>query len=186
MRNGGWTVIQRRQDGTTNFFQTWEDYKKGFGGLYGEHWLGNDNIYLLTNQNYYKLRVDLMDWDKTKKIAYYQSFLVDHEREGYMLHIGGYSGDAGDGLGKHDESMFSTKDVDNDKVSKEFGGSCAKRFYGAGWYYKCYSSNLNGKFYKGGTIPEKRYDGITWKPWTGPNNSLKKVEMKIKPASAKD
>ncbi|XP_060562906.1 uncharacterized protein LOC132722417 [Ruditapes philippinarum] len=186
MRKGGWTVIQRRQDGTTNFFQEWDDYKKGFGGLYGEHWLGNDNIHYLTNQDFYKLRVDMMDWEKTKKFAEFDYFLVDSEDEGYKLHIDGYNGDAGDGLTKHDGSKFSTKDVDNDKVVKEFGGSCAKRFTGAGWYYKCYASNLNGKFYKGGKIPEKRFDGVTWKPWTGPNYSLKKVEMKLRPASAKN
>ncbi|XP_052769621.1 protein PFC0760c-like [Mya arenaria] len=186
MRRGGWTVIQRRQDGTTNFFQTWEEYKNGFGGLYGEHWLGNDNIHYLTNQDYYQLRVDLMDWDKNKKYAEFDFFLVDNEDYGYTVHVEGYTGDAGDGLTKHDGSKFSTKDVDNDKVVKEFGGSCAKRFHGAGWYYKCYASNLNGKFYKGGKIPEKRFDGVTWKPWTGPNYSLKKVEMKIRPLSAKD
>lgn len=153
-------------------------------GLYGEHWLGNDNIHLLTNQDYYKLRVDLMDWEKKKKYAEFDYFLVESEDQAYKLHIDGYTGDAGDGLTKHTGSMFSTKDVDNDKVVKEFGGSCAIRFYGAGWYFKCYASNLNGKFYKGGKIPEKRYDGITWKPWTGPNYSLKKVEMKIRPTSA--
>lgn len=155
-------------------------------GLYGEHWLGNDNIHYLTNQNVYSLRVDLMDWDKTKKIAAYDYFLVENEDQGYRLHIDGYSGDAGDGLTKHDGNKFSTKDVDNDHVVKEFGGSCANRFHGAGWYYKCYASNLNGKFYKNGKIPEKKYDGITWKPWTGPNHSLKKVEMKIRPASVED
>lgn len=32
MKNGGWTLIQKRQDGTTNFFRAWEDYKEGFGG----------------------------------------------------------------------------------------------------------------------------------------------------------
>ena len=31
MKNGGWTTIQRRQDGRTDFFRDWADYKKGFG-----------------------------------------------------------------------------------------------------------------------------------------------------------
>ncbi|KAL4237621.1 Fibrinogen C domain containing 1 [Mactra antiquata] len=185
MRKGGWTVIQRRQDGSTNFFQDWNSYKKGFGGLYGEHWLGNDNIHLLTNQDYYKLQVSLMNWDKEKKYAEFDYFIVENEEEGYRINIDGYSGDAGDGFTKHNGNRFSTKDVDNDKLVKEMGGSCAKRFNGAGWYYKCYASNLNGKYYKGGKIPEKQYDGVTWKPWTGPNYSLKKVEMKIIPVSVK-
>lgn len=32
MKNGGWTLIQKRQDGTTNFYRDWDDYKEGFGG----------------------------------------------------------------------------------------------------------------------------------------------------------
>ncbi|KAK3597392.1 hypothetical protein CHS0354_040117 [Potamilus streckersoni] len=186
MKRGGWTMIQKRQDGSTNFFRKWEDYKKGFGGLYGEHWIGNENIHRLTNQDYYSLRVDLRDWDKEWRYAIYEFFLVDSEDMGYRLNIDGYSGDAGDGLGKHDGSKFSTTDVDNDKVVKEFGGSCANRFHGAGWYYKCYSSNMNGKYYTSGTIPEKLYDGVTWKPWKGPNYSLRVTEMKIRPSSVKD
>jgi len=78
----------------------------------------------------------------------------------------------------------STVSFKNFQVVKEFGGSCAKRFSGAWWYYKCYMSNLNGKYYRNGEIPEKMYDGITWKPWTGANYSLRRAEMKIRPASA--
>ena len=89
-------------------------------------------------------------------------------------------------MSKHNGSKFSTHDVDNDKVVKEFGGSCANRFHGAGWYYKCYSSNLNGRHYLSQRIPEKLFDGITWKPWLGPNYSLRSVKMKIRPASVKD
>ncbi|KAI8515721.1 hypothetical protein Bbelb_065340 [Branchiostoma belcheri] len=54
---GGWTVIQRRIDGTVPFNRTWEEYKRGFGNKNGEHWLGNDNIHLLTNQKDYRLQL---------------------------------------------------------------------------------------------------------------------------------
>lgn len=55
---GGWLVLQRRQDGSTNFKRDWAAYKDGFGNVAGEHWLGNDNMFLLSNQvlgynNYY-------------------------------------------------------------------------------------------------------------------------------------
>lgn len=33
-------VIQRRRDGTVNFFMKWDHYKSGFGNAAGEYWLG--------------------------------------------------------------------------------------------------------------------------------------------------
>lgn len=98
----------------------------------------------------------MMDWDKNKRFAEYTKFIVDHEDEGYKLHVGGYKGDAGDGMIKHNNQKFSTRDVDNDQVVKEFGGSCAKRFHAAWWYYKCYQSNLNGKYYRNGKVDDKK------------------------------
>ena len=46
----GWTVIQRRIDGSVEFYRGWDDYKRGFGHAEGEFWLGNDRIYELTNK----------------------------------------------------------------------------------------------------------------------------------------
>ena len=58
---GGWTVFQKRLDGSVNFFRGWNEYKIGFGHLKGEYWLGLGKIHRLTQAQRYKLRVDLED-----------------------------------------------------------------------------------------------------------------------------
>ncbi|XP_028391513.1 ficolin-2-like [Dendronephthya gigantea] len=169
---GGWTVFQRRQDGSQDFYLGWSDYKEGFGNLSGEFWLGLDKIHRLSNSGQNVLRVDLMDLKGTERYAKYGKFSVADESEKYRLNIGSYSGDAGDSLAYHSQMKFSTKDNDNDVST----GNCATQFQGAWWYKSCLTSNLNGPYLAAG---QKSATGIKWDKWHF--YSMKKTEMKIRP-----
>eukprot|EP00058_Branchiostoma_floridae_P001310 XP_002586798.1 hypothetical protein BRAFLDRAFT_243239 [Branchiostoma floridae] len=184
---GGWTVIQRRQDGSVPFNRTWEEYRRGFGNLSlsREYWLGNENIHILTSQKDYTLRVDMIDWEGETAYAEYSSFRVSNESDGYRLHISGYSGTAGDSMTgrfvSQNGQMFSTMDRDNDANS----GSCSQRFGQAGWWYGlCSRSFLNGHYLGSCHRPENscpKYQGVLWYRWRGDRYSLKSVSMKIRP-----
>ena len=89
---GGWTVFQRRQDASVDFFLGWQDYKNGFGDLNGNFWLGLDKIHRLIKSQQNVLRVDLMDWQNNTRYAKYGSFSVASESDSYKMNVGTYSG----------------------------------------------------------------------------------------------
>ena len=64
---GGWTVFQRRKDGSVDFYRYRTDYRQGFGILSGEFWLGLDKIHRLTPQ----LRIDMQDFEGNSSYAQY-------------------------------------------------------------------------------------------------------------------
>lgn len=47
-KGGGWTYVLNRFDGSQTFGLDWDNYKRGFGLLDGEFWLGLDYIHYLT------------------------------------------------------------------------------------------------------------------------------------------
>ena len=97
---GGWTVFQRRLNGSVDFYRDWSSYKNGFGDLHGEFWLGNDNLHRLTAAGNVSLRVDLEDFEGNITYAEYATFKVADQTDKYRIVIGGYSGTAGDGMDK--------------------------------------------------------------------------------------
>ena len=164
---GGWTVFQRRKDGSVDFFLDWTDYEEGFGDLNGEFWLGLSKIHRLTQDGTdYTLRVDLEDFENEKRYAKYSTFNIGDNTTDYTITVGGYSGDAVDSLAYHNGMKFSTKDRDNDLCVC----MCAHVNTGAWWYRACSYTNLNGLY-------------AVWQYglyWTGTNKSLKFTEMKCK------
>ena len=168
---GGWTVIQRRRDGSVNFYRNWKDYVMGFGNLNGEHWLGLEKIHRLTKVASV-LRVDMTGYTKGHRYARYNIFKVGSSTTSYTLTTGTYSGNAGNSLQYHNGMKFSTKDKDNDRN----GGSCGVSYRGGWWYNSCAHSNLNG-IYAGSRRSSTQYCA-----WYHFDNwySLKSADMKVR------
>ncbi|KAJ0069025.1 hypothetical protein NL108_015898, partial [Boleophthalmus pectinirostris] len=112
---GGWTLFQRRSNGSVDFQRSWREYKMGFGEVLGEHWLGNEVVHQLTSQGQYSLRVELQDWEGNSGYSQYDRFTLASERQQYRLYLRGYSGTAGrqSSLATHGMG-FSTRDQDHD------------------------------------------------------------------------
>ena len=166
---GGWTVFQRRMDGSVNFYRTYLEYEKGFGNLAGEFWLGNSMLHKLTNEGQ-ELRIELSDFVNNKRYAKFSSFSIGDSASKYKLTVGGYSGNAGDSLSYHSGMKFSAKDQDNDL----HGSNCAVIYTGGWWYRSCHQSNLNGQYLRN----SKSDKGIRWYRWK--LDSLKFTEMKLR------
>ncbi|XP_005095103.1 fibrinogen C domain-containing protein 1-A [Aplysia californica] len=166
---GGWIVIQRRASANVDFFRGWEDYKKGFGDLHDNFWLGLEKIHQLTSQGRHELRFDLRFQGKNY-YASYDNFSLSGETDNYRIQISGFSGNVRDNMAKHNGQQFSTKDRDNDVWDK----NCASVFHGAWWYKNCHSVNLNGLW-----ASTENAKGLGWQSVTG--GSVSFSEMKIRP-----
>ncbi|XP_078661742.1 uncharacterized protein LOC144905822 [Branchiostoma floridae x Branchiostoma belcheri] len=180
MSGGGWTVIQRRQDGSVPFNRTWEEYKHGFGNKNGEYWLGNENIYLLTQQKNYDLRIDIKDWEGNRLSRTYRSFIMRGEADNYRLWFL-YSGTGNAGNWPiHRGQNFSTVDRDNDYWS---GGHCSHEEGGKGgwWFRECGFPNFNSCYRGSCESSCSGRDGLSWQSNEGKWHLLKSVTMKIKP-----
>uniref|UniRef100_A0A8D3AP25 Tenascin C n=1 Tax=Scophthalmus maximus TaxID=52904 RepID=A0A8D3AP25_SCOMX len=178
---GGWIVFLRRQSGRLEFFRNWKNYTAGFGDMNDEFWLAFcsrrrprlSNLHKITAGGQYELRVDLRDKDETA-YAQYDKFSVSEPRTRYKVHVGGYSGNAGDSMTYHHGRPFSTYDHDNDIAVT----NCALSYKGAFWYKNCHRVNLMGRY--GDNSHSK---GVNWFHWKGHEHSIEFAEMKIRPSN---
>ena len=134
--DGHWEVIQRRMDGSDDFYRNWASYVDGFGDPNGEYWLGLKSIHCLTARAESTLKVSLADFDAV--IANYSFFSVGNVATKYRLNVGGYTGTASDAMKRQNGQAFSTFDQNND-IRNE---NCAATYKGAWWYEQCYGGNL--------------------------------------------
>jgi len=198
MGSRGWTIIQRRSDGSVDFNRDWDDYKNGFGDIsaQGNYWLGLENIHKLTSQGSgYKLQIQMRKANGGFVYANYGVFSVEGEGTGYRLDIGNFddTSSAGDSLSINNGQSFSTKDRDND-------GNCAQKYAGGWWFVSdpeggsCEQqplANLNGPYIihtNGWPRCERQHmwECILWSSTPGYEGfSLMQTQMKVQPISDK-
>ncbi|XP_061195735.1 ficolin-1-like [Saccostrea echinata] len=144
IQGGGWTTIQfrSRDNPPVDFKATWDEYKKGFGDVQGNYWLGNDLIHQLTTVYNSSLYITMKKTDGHVYHAQYSSFSISNETDGYRLSLGKFSGNV-----LHDEFR------DHTVVDKEFytfdhdnAAKCSAQCGSGWWYQSCTTTNLNAPF----------------------------------------
>ncbi|XP_062600622.1 ficolin-2-like [Saccostrea cucullata] len=176
--DGGWTVFQRRLDGSEDFYRTWTESKDGFGNLTDEFWFGNEKLFLLLSQGTYELRMDMSDFNNQTRYIKYSSVSVVDEASKYLMSLSGFSGDVADCFTATTNPIhiikFSTKDQDNDP----YGDNCATLYKSGWWHNKCHCSNPNGLYLAGDT--GLFAEGITYNPWLTHYYSLKTIKLMVR------
>nr|XP_056699992.1 angiopoietin-related protein 4 [Euleptes europaea] len=177
--SGGWTVIQRRRDGSVDFDQLWEAYRNGFGNMSGDFWLGLDKIHRIVREGMFRLVIEMQDWEGNSQLVQFL-FRLGGEDTAYMLSLlGPVLGELENAMGDFPQLPFSTRDQDHDLKGD---ANCAKHLSGGWWFSTCGHVNLNGKYFR--SIPRQRHErkqGIFWKTWKGRYYPLKSTTMKIQP-----
>ncbi|KAH8405213.1 hypothetical protein KR222_010342 [Zaprionus bogoriensis] len=127
-----WIVIQRRVSRRVDFNRSWEDFKKGFGDVNGDYFIGLEAIHRLTSTQPYELYVYLEAFNGVLGFAQYTYLKVADERQGYrLINLGKFSGTVVDALSASVDKMFSTYDRDYDSVYNKH----LAREAGSAWWY---------------------------------------------------
>ncbi|XP_030563991.1 ficolin-2-like [Drosophila novamexicana] len=165
----GWIVIQRRYDGSEDFYRNWADYRNGFGNLEKEFFLGLENIYHLTNYQRYEFYAFIEAFNGVINWARYDNFYIGSEVEKYKLKGLGSMNGSTNNFNTHLYYEFSTYDRENHYDNRSYLN------HGGFWYHgKTDGVNPNGRYYKNYV---QRTDGLHWHDY----NSNKVIKLLLRP-----
>ncbi|KXJ78529.1 hypothetical protein RP20_CCG004317 [Aedes albopictus] len=175
---GGWTVFQKRQDGSVDFNRSWVEYREGFGEVSGEYWLGLETLHQLTTRKQHELLIILENFNGSTSYERYAGVVIDNEALRYRIYLNSTgSGSADDSLYLHRGEVFVTPDLTSGPFL-----DCARQLASGFWHFDCSAdssrNNLNGVY--GETA---RKNGIWWYnsfPGYLQYNPLKGTQMMIR------
>ncbi|UJR09571.1 hypothetical protein I4U23_013806 [Adineta vaga] len=189
-----WLIIQDRQTNHISFNRTWIEYQRGFGNIQDkiDFWIGNENLYWLTNNFQCRLKIELTDWHNETRKGVYEFFHISNQNDDYRLQIDGYTGSMEvfnkfDSFSRwHNNAPFSTYDhYTTNSVN------CPHLHGGGGWWYHsggdCAHVQLNGFLptHTDGLVPFNT--GILWIGWKADRHySYQHVQMAIQPKLRRD
>ena len=129
-----------RNDASLDFAnKRFVDYAFGFGNKNDNFWEGLETMHMLTSDGRrYQLKVDLTAANGSHYYALYDDFRIGPARN-CTLHVGNYTGTAGDSLIGHNGHGFTTTDHD---VDSNPGTNCATYLTWSWWFFDCYDSCL--------------------------------------------
>ncbi|XP_055531882.1 ficolin-3-like [Wyeomyia smithii] len=176
--DGHWLLFQNRQDGSTSFNRSWNDYKFGFGSLQREFWLGLEKLHHITNNRTCELLIVMANYSEFSVYRHYTTFGVADQTNNYKLKLLGFmEGTAGESFYDYRGENFSTYDRYNDR--SEY--NCAALMGSGHWHYDCGTgdrrNNLN-TIYTDRVLDDG--SGIWWGAWGGLRNPLKWIKIYVK------
>ncbi|XP_062135342.1 fibrinogen-like protein 1 isoform X3 [Drosophila sulfurigaster albostrigata] len=165
----GWIVIQQRVGGNESFNRDWATYRKGFGAMDSDFFLGLEKIHRITTLQRHELYIHLVALNGSTYNARYDDFKISDEDNGYGLSLGKFDGTIiEDAMRYHEIVKFTTFDRDNDK----YDGNCAVDYESGWWYKNCYNCNLNALY----------GPNLNW--WGNDYITIKEAKMLIRPKEA--
>uniref|UniRef100_A0A182MEE0 Fibrinogen C-terminal domain-containing protein n=1 Tax=Anopheles culicifacies TaxID=139723 RepID=A0A182MEE0_9DIPT len=174
---GGWTVIQRRTNGQTNFTRSFNEYRDGFGHPEQEFWIGLTRLNRITSSSQHELAILMDAFDGATATVRYTNFKIAAEADNFRLStLLGFTGTTGNSMSTNVGKTFSTFDRDTDSAATV---NCASVWKGGWWLDGCGDSNLNG-FYNGATPTATPKTSMVWTDFKGASQSLKRSVMLIR------
>ncbi|PIK51926.1 tenascin [Apostichopus japonicus] len=164
--------------GSVSFYETWNNYRDGFGDLNSSFWLGNEKLHVISAQRDHQLRIDIWfnNTNDDSSYLHYNLFRVSSEATQYEITLGSYTGSYEyDYMDYHRDMKFSTYDQDNDLANQ----NCASTSYhpGGWWFNACHAIMLNGIYGNPWDTGICLFQRIT----RDKNCSVVAVDMKMKP-----